>query len=197
MRDCAVELDQMSGDSFKEHREMAPARVSCVFNFLELTAPTAAVYLPAEYDEVIRHLAQALKPRTFRPAAAPLPPAGPTARQDTYYPAARTWKIAVREIGADWQTFLDELLTQAVERRVISLQIAVNAALPYLGAAVSAMRARGFFLGGLLPRWFGSDGLLMQKVLGAEPDYARTKLCSQIAKDLLAFIRADREAVGR
>jgi len=197
MRDCAIELDQMSGDSFKEHQEMATRRVSCVFNCLEISEPDKAVYVPAEYYEVVRNLAQTLKPRTFLLADAPLPSAGATITQDTYFAAARTWKVAIWEIGADWQTFLDELLTEAATRQVISLQIALNTASPTLGAAVGIMRERGFFLGGLLPRWFGGDGLLMQKVLGAKPDFDRMKLYSKPAKELLAFIRADREAVVR
>ena len=197
MRDCAIELDQMSGSSFKEHPEMATRRVSCMFNFLENSEPTKAVYIPSEYYETVHNLAQPLRPRTFLLADADLPLTGSTVKQDTYYAAAQTWKIAVWEIGADWQPFIDELLTEASNRQVISLQITLNTALPFLGAAVNIMRDRGFFLGGLLPRWFGSDGLLMQKVLGAEPDYARTKLYSKTAKDLFAFIRADREAVSR
>ncbi len=197
MRDCAIELDQMSGASFKEHQEIATRRVSCVFNFLEISAPTEAVYLPEEYCGVVRDLAQALQPRTFLPADAPLPVTGSTLKQDTYYAAAQTWKVSVREIGADWQTFLDELVTEAAAKRVISLQVTLNTALPYLGAAVGSLRERGFFLGGLLPRWFGSDGLMLQKVFGAETDYAQLKLYSKTAKNLLAFIRADQEAVGR
>lgn len=197
MRDCAIELDQMSGNSFKEHQEVATGRVSCVFNFLEISEPTKTVYVPAEYYETVQNLAQPLKPRKFMLADAFLPLSGSTVKQDTYYATAQTWKVAVWEIGADWQTFIDELLTEAANRQVISLQVTVNTALPALGAAVRVMRDRGFFLGGLLPRWFGSDGLLMQKLLGADPDYARTKLYSKTAKDLLAFIRADREAVSR
>lgn len=33
-----------------------------------------------------------------------------------------------------------------------------------IGAAVEILRRRGYFLGGVLPGWYGGDGLLMQKV---------------------------------
>ncbi len=46
-----------------------------------------------------------------------------------------------------------------------------------------------------VPRWFGSDGLLMQTLLDRETDCDAIKLYSQTAKDLLAFIRSDRETV--
>ena len=197
MRDCALELSQLAGESFKDHRTVTPQRISCVMSFLEISEPTPAVYVPAEYTEIVHNLAQALKPRTFLLADEALPVAGLTVKEDKYYAAAHTWKIAVWEIGADWQTYIDTLLSEAARKNIISLQITVNTALPCLGAAVSAMRERGFFLGGLLPQWFGSDGLLMQKVLDLEPDYNQIKLYSKTAKDLLAFIRADREAVSR
>ena len=194
--DCALALSQLSGASFKEQRALTSPRVSCVMSFLENSEPITPVYVPTEYAGVVRDLTQPLKPRTFLPADASLPMAGLTIREEKYYAAAQTWKIAVMEIGADWQTCLDELLHEAADRKVISLQIAVNTALPALGAAVRAMRDRGFFLGGLLPHWFGSDGLMLQKLLETEPDYEQIKLYSKTAKDLLAFIRADREAVN-
>lgn len=196
MRDCALELSQLAGESFKNNQAATTQRISCVMSFLEISEPATSGYVPAEYAEIVRNLAQSLKPRTFLLSDAPLPVAGLTVKEDKYYVAAQTWKIAVWEIGTDWQAFIDTLLDEAARRGVISLQVTINTSLPSLGFAVSAMRQRGFFLGGLLPQWFGSDGLLMQKVLGAEVDYDRIKLYSQTAKDLLAFIRADREAVS-
>jgi len=197
MRDCAIELDLMPGNSFKEHPEIATRRVSCVFNFLEVSEPSQTVYVPAEYYETLQKLAQPLKPRTFLLADAALPLTGSTSSQDTYFAAAQIWKISVSEIGADWQPFLDQLLVDAANKQVVSLQVVINAALPCSAAAIGFMRERGFFLGGLLPRWFGSDGLLMQKVLGPTPDFDCMKLYSKTAKELLSFIRADREAVNR
>ena len=35
---------------------------------------------------------------------------------------------------------------------------------------------RGFFMGGIFPRWFGADGIMMQQVLGKEPEYGGIKL---------------------
>jgi len=76
---------------------------------------------------------------------------------------------------------------------VVSLQVAVNMALPHLGAAVEELRKQGFFFGGVLPRWFGSDGLLMQVVLGREPNFAGAKLYTQTARTLRQYCQADWE----
>ena len=58
------------------------------------------------------------------------------------------------------------------------------------------LRTQGFFFGGLAPRWFGADGVMMQQLFDSEPDYEETKLYSQEAKDLMAFIRADKAALA-
>lgn len=196
MADCAIELDLLDGGSFKDN-QAGSGRVACVLNFLEFTRPADPVYLPRRYAETLQRLSQLLFPRSFLPADSPLPLGGVTQREDRYHKAARTWKVYVREIGGDWRVAVDEILREAASRGIISLQVTLNTGIPHLCAAVEIMRGRGFFLGGLAPRWFGNDGLLMQKVLGKEPDYDGIKLYSRTAKDLLTHIRADREETSR
>ena len=195
--DCALELDQLDGASFKDGKsnKAGLARVSCVLNFVELSDPVASEYLPARYEEWLRRLAAPLRPRTFHVSTASLPSAGETVREEKYYDFAKTWKVAVRSIGGDWTAAVANLLTEAARRQVVSLQVAVNTACPAAGAAVEVLREQGFFFCGLAPRWFGSDGVLMQKLSGSEPNFAETKLYSDTARDLLQFIRQDREAV--
>ena len=101
----------------------------------------------------------------------------------------------MRSIGADWAAVVENLLTEADRRQIVSLQVVLNTDCPAIGEATELLRHNGFFFGGLAPRWFGTDGVLLQKLWGDEPDYEETKLYSQTAKELMAFIRADREAV--
>jgi hypothetical protein len=192
--DCALELDQLDGASFKDNRA-GTARVSCVLNFLEHTDPPSPVYVPQEYAGILQKLSLPLRPRVFRPSTAPLSTADATRTEERYYASARTWKWAVWEIGTDWPAKVAELLSAAKQRGVISLQVSLNMACPPIGTAAQSLRSHGFFLGGLLPRWFGSDGLLLQQVFGAETDYDQTLLYTRTAKELLTFIRADRAAV--
>lgn len=191
--DCGIELDQMDGASFTEHRPSTD-RVACALQFYEQTEQPEPVYLPGRYADLLRSLAQPLRPRQFHTSSQPLPTGGATASTSSYYEFARTWKLSVSEVGADWESWLDKLLAEARQRQVVSLQVILSAAVPCIGAAVEAMRARGFFLGGLFPRWFGVDGIMLQQVLGKEPDYDGIKLYSQTARALLGFIRDDREA---
>ena len=195
--DCALALDQLDGTSFKDGKsnKAGMTRVSCVLNFMELSDPVAPEYLPARYDALLRRLAAPLRPRTFLASTASLPAEGDTVREDKYYDVAKTWKVAVRSIGADWAAVVENLLTEADRRQIVSLQVVLNTDCPAIGEATELLRHNGFFFGGLAPRWFGTDGVLLQKLWGDEPDYEETKLYSQTAKDLMAFVRADREAV--
>ena len=104
--------------------------------------------------------------------------------------------MTVPFIGADWEMVVAELLAEAKRRGVVSLQVVLNTGCPAIGAATELLRTQGFFFGGFAPRWFGADGVMMQQLFDSEPDYEETKLYSQEAKDLMAFIRADKAALA-
>ena len=195
--DCALALNQLDGTSFKDGKsnKAGMARVSCVLNFMELSDPVEPEYLPTRYDALLRRLAAPLRPRIFLASTASLPTEGDTVREDKHYDFAKTWKVAVRSIGADWEAVVEKLLTEAARRQIVSLQVVLNTGCPAIGEATEMLRHNGFFFGGLAPRWFGADGVLLQKLWGDEPDYEETKLYSQTAKELMAFIRADKETV--
>lgn len=193
--DCALELDQMDGPSAIGNRT-GSARVTCVLNYQGQYAPPDVMHVPTAYAEILSLLLRPLPPRTLAPARAPLPLERLTRHEDRYYAPARTWKVSVAEMGADWPTFTADLLAEAQGRGVVSLQIILNMACPQIGAAVDHLRTRGFFFGGLVPCWFGSDGLLLQQVFGLKTEYQHIKLYSATAKELLACIRAERSATG-
>jgi len=193
--DCAIELDQLAGASFAEHRPDSE-RVACVLQFCEQTDPPGPAFLPERYEHLLRELAGPLRPRSFLVSGSHLPEEGTTTSSDSHYAFARTWKVSVSDVGGDWESWLDTLLVQARERQVVSLQVILSTGLSCIGAAVEAMRKRGFFLGGLFPRWFGGDGIMLQQVLGKEPDYDGIKLYTPRARTLLGMIRDDWNAVG-
>ena len=192
MADYALEIDQLAGSSFKEHCADTE-RISCVFNFIEYTKPSLPTYIPHVYEDMARTLLQPLKKRDILVSTAALPQQGNLRQEEKYYEFAGTWKLAVWETGATWSEDVAALLAEAERRNVVSLQVAVNMALPHLGAAVEELRKQGFFFGGVLPRWFGSDGLLMQVVLGGEPNFAGAKLYTQTARTLRQYCQADWE----
>ena len=194
--DVALCLDLVEGSIFKE-RQAGQGRVACLLNFSEYTAPSEPMYLPDVYAEMLRELAAPLQKRVFKEAVGCLPAEGKTVLEAPGLPEAGSWSVAVREVGADWPQCLQELVAQAQRQQVISLRFIINAHRAAAGAAVEELRQQGFFFGGLAPRWFGSDGIIVQKIFHKEPDFAGIRLYSQQAKELCSFIRADRKAVQR
>lgn len=192
--DCALALEQMDGAAFREHAPESE-RVACLLQFFEQSDPEEACHLPERYEEPLRAILGRLRPRNLRHGHAALPETGTTVRHDTWFTGAGMWRVAVSSIGGDWTRLLDELLLQAAQRGVVSLQVVISAALPSIGRAVEELRQRGFFLGGLFPRWFGADGIMMQRILGREPEYEEIRLYSAGARALFEFIRSDRESV--
>jgi hypothetical protein len=192
--DCAILLDQVAGDSFREHRPDTE-RVACVLQYLEQKDFGDPVFLPYPYKDRLMQLAGPLRPRQFRESSLPIPAHAKTVWEDQYFESSGTWKISVSDAGSDWEVFLDERISEARARQVVSLQVILSAGMPCISAAVAQMRTRGFFLAGLFPRWFGTDGIILQQVFGKEPDYKGIKLYTPTARALLEFIRSDRESV--
>ena len=190
MVDCALALDQLDGASFKQYRPET-ARVACLLQFLEYAEASVRCHLPRCYDEILRHVLKPLAPRRLLTADAPLPTADETLASDDWWEAAGTWRVSVGRVGSDWAAYLERLLDAARERRAVSLQLVLNADQPCLDAAVDALRRRDFFLGGLFPRWFGADGIMLQLLFGEAPDFAGIKLYGRTAKYLRDAIEAD------
>ncbi len=192
--DCAIALGQMNVVETMKHR-LDTERITCLLLFREESDPIGECYLPEQYFHALRELLRGLRPRSPLSADAPLPVSGKTVQSAQWMDKAGMGRVSISSIGGDWGADLDEILLQAHQRRVVSLQVVLCAAMPYLSAAVERMRERGFFLGGFLPRWFGADGIMMQQVLGWEPDFEGIQLYGKKGEELLAFIEEDRKKV--
>jgi hypothetical protein len=93
-------------------------------------------------------------------------------------------------MGHDLADYLANLENQALGQNVVVIQIWLKLSYPWSGAAVDILRSKGYFFGGVLPRWFDEDGLLMQKLV-CEPDFDGIQLYSDEAKEILSIVKAD------
>lgn len=197
---CALQLDQLDGESFKDGKsnETEAARVSCILCFWEKAKPLEEhEYVPEPYNKIVGRITDQLYPRTIIPSTEKLPTDGITDMTEKYFPPAQIMTVDIASIGSDWVMVVEDILNKAKKHRIISLQATLNMACPWIGAAVEIMREKGFFFGGVAPRWFGTDGLFMQKLSGSVTEYDKIKLYTKTAKKILAFIISDWEAVCR
>ena len=73
-------------------------------------------------------------------------------------------------------------------------QYFLNLEEPWVAEVVNILMKHGYFIGGLVPRWFDTDGILMQKLL-IPPEFSVPHLYSEKAKRLLTFISSDWQAL--
>jgi hypothetical protein len=98
--------------------------------------------------------------------------------------------LAVHAAGADFESTFDEQEKTIREKGVVVIQVWLKLSWHWVGQAVDVLRKRSYFLGGILPRWFDVDGMLMQKIIG-EPNWEGIQLYSDRAKKILEMVKGD------
>ncbi|MCA1989071.1 MAG: hypothetical protein LDL07_08005 [Desulfarculus sp.] len=191
----ALEVDLMPASAYAQERS-ASGRVSTILSFITLAPQPHTLHLPPRHAKAISDLyAEFDDRRHFAVAEADLP-AGVVTRLDSrVYDSAQVARVAILEAGPDLEPALARIEDQASARGVVVFQAWVNLGQPWAGAVTEILRRRGYFLGGPLPRWFGSDGLLMQK-LAHPPDWGNIKLAFDRANGILDLVRADYESLS-
>ncbi len=104
-----------------------------------------------------------------------------------FYGAAGVLRVGITRPGLDLEEFILRTEARAAGDGSRCFQWFVNLGLPDSGAVVDLLRARGCFLGGLIPRWFDDDALLMQKLLDP-PGWDRVQLSSEMAHTILTLV---------
>ncbi|MBI9075231.1 MAG: GNAT family N-acetyltransferase [Desulfatibacillum sp.] len=190
-RETALEVDLMPAEAYTQEKS-AMGRVGAVVGFMTIAPKPHTVYLPKCYDEEFRFFYEDMDDsRTLENAHANVPADGATEIVPTMYDFARVARFAVQSIGPDFSR--DFRATEKEIRdqnKILVCQAWVKLSCPWCSAAVDALRAQGYFLGGLLPRWFDDDGLLMQKILNP-PNWEGLNLYSDRAKRFLDIARED------
>lgn len=178
-KETAMELDLMPGTG--------AGRISCLVVFLGLRDRRRLLHLPrawagplagmaahAELDREIVVLDRAPEPR------------GETQLKVEVYAAPQIFRGHVLHPGADFRQALQEAEAAALAQGCRVFQWFVDLGAPEGVAVADFLAASGHFPGGLMPRWFDSDGLLLQKLLDP-PGVERVQLFSDKAREILAF----------
>ena len=190
--DTALEIDLMPAETYKKEQS-SNGRVACLLQFREENFNSQQVYLPSCYYSELTFFYTGLSDRKMQEAAAFLPQEGETVGQEKVYDFAGVARIAVERIGSDFSTYVSKLEELAQEKNIQAMQVYLPLSDVAVGSAATILRENGFFLGGILPCWFDSDGLLMQRLWTGSPNFAEISLYSAKAKKMLNLIQADWE----
>lgn len=188
--ETALEVALMPAETYDKEKS-ASGRVAALTAFRCYRPNPHTVYLPSMYQKELEFLYSVLDDqRTFLVSDRALPDTVQSHADMTVFDFAGVCRMAVHTMGSDLDTYMRKMEAEAVEQNVVVLQAWLNLGHPHVGAAVHVLRNRGYFLGGLLPRWFGEDGLLMQKIL-TDPCFESIQLYSDRGKQIFAMVQAD------
>ena len=192
--ECALELSLMPSGAYE--KEGAAGRVSCVVFFRVDRDTAQPLYLPECYRDTLTFILSGIAlDRDVRFDAPDTPQAEQSVLDSRTFDFAQVKRVQVAAIGRDLPVHLNALDAEAKEQGLAVVQVYLATGAPGVAFAVSELRRRGYILGGLLPRWFGADGLMLQK-LAQTPDFAAVNLYTDRGKTLLAHIRAEWESLG-
>jgi len=193
--EMAMEIALMPAAAYAKEKS-ATGRVAALGFFRCYKPRPHRIYIPAPYEQELRWIYSRLDDSRDIVPSDGLAPVGSVSRISMeVFDFAQVARLAVHEIGEDFSDAYSNVEKQAVAGKAVVLQAWLNLASPYVGFAVHTLRERGYFFGGALPRWFDSDGFLMQKLL-CPPDFDGIVLESADAKQLLEIIKRDWERTG-
>ncbi|NJD38149.1 MAG: hypothetical protein FIA89_07470 [Geobacter sp.] len=193
--ETAIEVALMPSEAYRKEQSAA-GRVATICSFHCRKPRPQLVYLPAAYDPELREIYSGLTDtRELASAVRGVSAGKATKAEMSIFDFAQVARIAVHEAGDDLGLCIAAHEEEAATRKVVVFQVWLNLSEPWIDAAVETLRAAGYFFGGVLPRWFDNDGLLMQKLL-CPPDFDGIVPASERANRLLEVIRSDWERVA-
>ncbi len=188
--DTGIEIGLMPAETYGKSGA-SQDRVSTVLSFRMNRDRPCDLFLPAEYEAQLRRIvARVPVKRNMAVSAASIPPGAVSIMTARNFEYARVLRITLVSLGVDFAGRLALEEEQALTRDCAVQQVFVNLGEEWSGRAVTWLRQRGYFFGGFLPGWFGTDGFLMQKPLTI-PDFEAIELYTPESRELLEMIRED------
>ncbi len=193
--ETALEIDLMPAETYAKEKSSS-GRVTSLSAFRSHISRPHTVYLPTVYEKALRSIYSELDDRRTIEVCGGTPPAGTCSRAAwEVFEFPGVVRIAVTAIGEDFESYFNGLENEILTGKIKVVQVSVNLGCPWVGRAVEALRGRGYFIGGILPRWFDEDALLMQKIVG-RPNWEGIHLFSDWARELLRIVKNDWEKVA-
>lgn len=188
--ETALEVALMPAQAYSKETS-ASGRVATILAFRCYRSRPHKVFLPSRYKDELHYIYVGLDDaRQILEAKDRLPAEVSSRAEMTVFDFAHVARIAVHETGSDFSAYIDDLEKKALDKGVVVIQVWLKLSRTSVGAEIEILRDKGYFLGGVLPRWFDDDGLLMQKVI-CNPEFETIQVYSDRAKTILDMIKND------
>ncbi len=188
--EMGMEIALMPAAAYTQEKS-AKGRVAALDAFRSYKPKPHRIYVPAPYEQDLRWLYSRLddsRDIVISEGTAPMGQSSCITLEN--FDFANLARIAVHRIGEDFIDVFNPIEAQAVAQKAVVLQTWLDMGIPWVGSAVQTLRERGYFFGGALPRWFDSDGFVMQRLL-CSPDFDGIILNSEDARKILDIIQKD------
>ncbi len=187
---CAVEVELMPAEAYSQEKS-APGRVSALMDYICLKKTEKQVFIPDECRDFLQMIySEYPEIRYQNRSVENVPGHLKTELATTVFEFARVARITIRTAGQDLADALNVAEKNVSDQGVTVIQVWANLSWPWIGRVVDALHEKGYFAGGVLPRWFNDDGILMQK-LYSPPDWEAIRLHADRPRQILEFARAD------
>jgi hypothetical protein len=198
VRLCGVSLGVWPALDFKQFAEETHPRRSSLLLYFEYLQPPppAAVHVPARHRAMVERIYANLgQPVELQRGRAPR---GSGQVNVSYLKTHRLGTIAVRQIGndtaADVRWARDDLVASAGAEAVL---LELPLAQPAAASLCEAAEAAGFFFSGIGPSFAPDGDTLRLQYLAVPVDSSQLQILTPLGKELLAYVDAERERVGR
>ena len=188
--ETGIEIDLMPGEIYKKDPTVN-GRVAVLDMFRSFTQKPHAVYVPEVYEDIIRYIYSGFDDsRTIASSTANLPPDQSTELSSKVFEFAGVARVTVHITGSDFEQIFTLNEHSLLNQDIKIIQVWLKSSWPWIGEVVKILQRKGYFFGGVFPRWFDVDGLLLQKVSG-QPNWKGIHLYSDRAENIFRSIRDD------
>ncbi len=188
--ETALEIDLMPADAYEKEKS-ASGRVSTLLMFITRIPRPHTVYVPTCYEDHFGYIYKGLDDkRALSPAGDDLPPLRESRIETVVFDFAEVARMAIHEAGDDLEKVFQEEEQRVLNKKVEVIQVWLKLSWPWIGWVTAWLRGKGYFFGGILPQWFGEDGLLMQKIL-LRPNWEGIHLASERGNKILQLVKND------
>ncbi|QJB57035.1 GNAT family N-acetyltransferase [Pseudodesulfovibrio sp. zrk46] len=187
----ALELEWLPTINF-DNAETLERNITLLMMFKTLEDEPREIFVHPAYAEFVKSTCSALA-IDRRVQTAITPGEGSTQSSTNIIGDAGIATLTVSRVGADLGEVLARFEAEAASYR---RQVKVDVSQPGAPWAVDIIRENGFFLGGYLPLWFESDGIMMQK-LPIPPDFSLPQFHSENGAAVMRAVKADFERMER
>ena len=194
MEETALEVDLMPAAAYAKEKS-AEGRVSALLLFKHFPKTEKEVYLPEHLDGFLRDIYRGTDlPRKLITVRVKPVKSRESRLEQVYFDFAQVNRLTLWEAGADLPDRLHAVESGVRERGGKVMQCWLRLEHDTVGWGARVLSDQGYFCGGVLPGWFGHDGILMQKIM-TEPNWQGINLYSVRSEQICKMVKEQWETV--